>query len=96
MVFNVVLLFQFRKQARQSKGSNWSAHRRNWPLVWTLGTVAQLMEHSTIQMTMRYAHLAPEHNQVGVDRLVSPGVSSEQVVTKPVTGKKSKKRNGNK
>jgi len=34
-------------------------------------TVAQLMGHSTIQMTMRYAHLAPEHTQAAVDKLVS-------------------------
>jgi integrase len=46
-------------------------------------TVAQLMGHSTIQMTMRYAHLAPEHGQAAVDRLVS----SEVVVTKSVTSK---------
>lgn len=35
-------------------------------------TVAQLMGHRTIQMTMRYAHLAPEHNQGAVEKLVSP------------------------
>jgi site-specific recombinase XerD len=33
-------------------------------------TVAQLMGHRTIQMTMRYARLAPEHNQGAVERLV--------------------------
>ncbi len=36
-----------------------------------LRTVAQLMGHSTIQMTMRYSHLAPEHTQTAVERLVS-------------------------
>jgi integrase len=56
-------------------------------------TVAALMGHATIQMTMRYAHLAPEHNQAAVDRLVSSSVSSGQVVTRSVTGKTSKKRN---
>jgi site-specific recombinase XerD len=35
-------------------------------------TVAQLMGHRTIQVTMRYAHLAPEHNQGVVEKLVSP------------------------
>lgn len=35
-----------------------------------LRTVAELMGHSTIQMTMRYAHLAPQHNRAAVDRLV--------------------------
>ena len=33
-------------------------------------TVSQLMGHRTIQMTMRYAHLAPDHQQSAVDRLV--------------------------
>jgi integrase len=32
-------------------------------------TVAELMGHRSLTMTMRYAHLAPEHNQVAVDRL---------------------------
>lgn len=36
-----------------------------------LRTVAELMGHSSIQMTMRYAHLAPQHNRAAVDRLVS-------------------------
>ena len=34
-------------------------------------TVAELMGHKTIQMTMRYAHLAPEHNLAAVERLTS-------------------------
>jgi integrase len=50
-----------------------------------LRTVAQLLGHATIQMTMRYAHLAPEHNQAAVDRLVS---MSNQLVTKSVTSEK--------
>jgi integrase len=33
-------------------------------------TVAGLMGHRTIQMTMRYAHLAPEHNLAAVEKLV--------------------------
>ena len=53
-----------------------------------LRAVAQLMGHSTIQMTMRYAHLAPEHTQAEVDRLIS----SEQLVTKSVTGKTGRTR----
>jgi site-specific recombinase XerD len=32
-------------------------------------TVAALMGHKRIQMTMRYAHLAPEHKQAAVDLL---------------------------
>lgn len=51
-------------------------------------TVAQLMGHSTIQMTMRYAHLAPEHTQAAVDRLVS---SPESWATKRATSKKTGK-----
>jgi hypothetical protein len=41
-----------------------------------LGTVAELMGHKTIQMTMRYAHLAPEHNLAAVERLSSFGSAS--------------------
>jgi integrase len=32
-------------------------------------TVAELMGHKKIQMKMRYAHLAPEHKLVAVERL---------------------------
>ena len=35
-----------------------------------LRTVADLMGHKTIQMTMRYSHLAPEHNASAVERLL--------------------------
>lgn len=51
-------------------------------------TVAQLMGHATIQMTMRYAHLAPEREQLAVDRLVS----SDTLVPKSVTSRRSGKR----
>lgn len=55
-------------------------------------TVAQLMCHSTIQMTMRYAHLAPEHNSAVIERLVGfktqgRAESPNSLVTKSVTGK---------
>ena len=36
-----------------------------------LRTVAELMGHKTIQMTMRYAHLAPAHQLAAVERLTS-------------------------
>jgi integrase len=36
-------------------------------------TIANLMGHGTIQMSMRYAHLSPDHNQSAVDRLVEFG-----------------------
>jgi len=45
-------------------------------------TVAELRGHRTIQMAMRYAHLAPAHNRKAVEKLVSP---SEGVVTKSAT-----------
>ena len=45
-----------------------------------LRTVAELMGHKTIQMTMRYAHLAPAHGLAAVERIVLqpavPGVLS--------------------
>lgn len=37
-----------------------------------LRTVQQLMGHKTIQMTVRYAHLAPEHQLAAVESLCSP------------------------
>lgn len=36
-----------------------------------LRTVAELMGHKTIQMTMRYAHLAPAHKLAAVERLTN-------------------------
>lgn len=36
-----------------------------------LYTVKELMGHSTIQMTERYAHLAPEHKANAVEVLVT-------------------------
>jgi site-specific recombinase XerD len=32
-------------------------------------TVAELLGHKSLTMTMRYSHLSPEHKQVAVDRL---------------------------
>ena len=37
-----------------------------------LRTVAELLGHRTLQMVMRYSHLAPEHQASAVERLVSP------------------------
>ncbi len=36
-----------------------------------LRTVAELMGHKTIQMTMRYAHLAPAHKLAAVEKLAA-------------------------
>lgn len=40
-----------------------------------LRTVQQLMGHKTIQMTVRYAHLAPEHQMAAVEKLCPSGMS---------------------
>ena len=57
-----------------------------------LRTLLELMGHSTIAMTMRYAHLAPGQKQEAVDMLV--GWSSKNVPdTKSDTGKNRNKQN---
>ena len=38
-----------------------------------LRRVAELLGHRTLQMVMRYSHLAPEHQASAVDRLVKAG-----------------------
>lgn len=55
-------------------------------------TVAELMGHKTIQMTMRYAHLAPEHNLAAVERLslFTPTDSSEATATKAATDSRNR------
>jgi integrase len=53
-----------------------------------LRTVAELLGHRTLQMAMRYAHLAPEHQASAVDRLVPGG---GRTVTKSATGKSEAK-----
>lgn len=55
-----------------------------------LRTVAELMGHSSIQMTMRYAHLAPQHNRAAVDRLVS---LSDSRATETKSSKAPKREN---
>jgi hypothetical protein len=59
------------------------------------------MGHSSIQMTMRYAHLAPQHNRAAVDPLVSLAEPRQtrkaakrdtELVTKSVTSKKRPSR----
>jgi hypothetical protein len=60
-----------------------------------LRTVAELMGHKKIQMTMRYAHLAPQHKLDAIERLSSfSGLSASggyprgqrSVTLKPVSG----------
>jgi site-specific recombinase XerD len=48
-------------------------------------TVAALAGHATIQMTMRYAHLSPDHNRAAVDKLMQ--FSLKQSDTKSDTSK---------
>jgi hypothetical protein len=50
-----------------------------------LRTVAERLGHRTLQMVMRYSHLAPEHQASAVDRLVSAGNERD---TKTDTGNK--------
>jgi site-specific recombinase XerD len=38
----------------------------------SLRTVQELAGHKTISMTVRYAHLAPEHNQAAIEKLDPP------------------------
>jgi len=47
-----------------------------------LRTVAERVGHSGIRMTMRYAHLAPQHNRTAVDRLVPLSVANRRAKKK--------------
>jgi hypothetical protein len=52
-----------------------------------LRTVQELMGHKSIVTTMRYAHLAPQHQADAVERLVLPapeGSTDTTISTKPV------------
>ena len=51
-----------------------------------LRTVAELMGHKTIQMTMRYAHLAPAHKLAAVERLAAGWKTDRPTDTKTSTG----------
>jgi integrase len=48
-----------------------------------LRTVAELLGHRTLQMVMRYSHLAPEHQVDAVDRLVTK--TGNRTATKTAT-----------
>jgi site-specific recombinase XerD len=51
-----------------------------------LRTIAELMGHKTIQMTMRYAHLAPAHKLAAVERLVGSWLLDGASDTRTDTG----------
>jgi integrase len=54
-----------------------------------LRTVAELLGHRTLQMVMRYSHLAPEHQASAVDRLVVGGNQTDtkaDISQKPTKG----------
>jgi site-specific recombinase XerD len=59
-----------------------------------LRTVQELMGHKTIQMTCRYAHLAPAHQLAAVERLLSFNSASDKVAE--VSASKRNARKGNK
>ena len=63
------------KQIPSLKGFTWHCLRHTFisRLVMKgvdLRTVQELAGHKTISMTVRYAHLAPEHNQAAIEKLV--------------------------
>jgi hypothetical protein len=55
-----------------------------------LRTLAEILGHRTLQMVMRYAHLAPEHQVDAVDRLVVD--TDNRTATKTATGTSGAKR----
>ena len=56
--------------------------------------IADLMGHATIQMTMKYAHLAPSYKLDAVRTLDSFGVGSAVFVLKPTGSKTDTEENG--
>jgi site-specific recombinase XerD len=59
-----------------------------------LRTVAELLGHRTLQMVMRYSHLAPEHQIDAVERLVTN--FDNRTATKSATSAFEAKRRGSK
>ena len=74
----------FRLALRDAKvdGYTWHCNRHTFAsrLVMAgvdIRTVAELMGHQSIQMTMRYSHLGPEHNAAAVARLIPTGTVTD-------------------
>ena len=51
-----------------------------------LHTVQELAGHGSISMTMRYAHLAPEHKQAAIEKLVGEGPRATRRATDGAAG----------
>ncbi|MGD0941280.1 MAG: site-specific integrase [Terracidiphilus sp.] len=67
--------FRTALEEAEIEGYTWHCNRHTFAsrLVMAgvdLRTVAELLGHRTLQMVMRYSHLAPEHQASAVDRLV--------------------------
>ena len=65
-------------EAAHIQGFTWHCNRHTFAsrLVMAgvdLRTVAELLGHRTLEMVMRYSHLAPQHQASAVDRLVTAG-----------------------
>jgi integrase len=75
----------------QIEGYSWHCNRHTFAsrLVMAgvdLRTVAELLGHRTLQMVMRYSHLAPEHQASAVDRLVNTGNQTDTKSDTVVSG----------
>ncbi len=46
-----------------------------------LASIKELLGHSTIQMTMRYAHLAKEHLRAAMEKMTVPGLVEEPIIS---------------
>ena len=78
---NTGLIRQSRKQAFETSLGTVCGTRSQAGSQWRevdLLTISELMGHKTMQMTMRYAHLAQEHNLEAVDCLYLPKTRSRE------------------
>lgn len=80
--------------AAQIDGYSWHCNRHTFAsrLVMAgvdLRTVAELLGHRTLQMVMRYSHLAPEHQASAVERLVR---AEKRRDTRTDTGRSGRRR----